>query len=89
MTQNNNEIALSPWWPFDGQRVRRVPRLGGRAHDGVDCSVLKVCTLNVGSLKGRSREVVEMLSWRGVDICCLQEMRHRCAGATSIGTIHK
>ena len=27
-----------------------------------------------------------MLSRRGVDICCLQEVRYRGAGATSIGT---
>ena len=64
MTQNNNEMALSPWQPFGGQRVRRIARLGSRAHDSGDCGVLKVCTVNVGSLKGRSREVVEMLSMR-------------------------
>ena len=27
-----------------------------------------------------------MLSRRGVDICCLREVRYRGAGATSIGT---
>ena len=68
MTQNNNEMALGPWQHFGGQRVRRIPRLGGHAHDGGDCGVLKVCTVNVESLKGRSREVVEMLSRRGVDM---------------------
>ena len=60
--------------------------MGSRAHDSGDCGVLKVCTVNVGSLKGRSREMVEMLSRRGVDLCCLQEVRYRGAGATSIGT---
>ena len=62
MTQNNNEMALSPWQPFGGQRVQRIPRLGSRAHDSGDCGVLHVCTVNVGSLKGRSREVVKMSS---------------------------
>ena len=62
------------------------PRLGGRAHDGGDCGVLKVRTVNKGSLKGRSREVVEMTSRRGVDIFCLQEVRYRGVGATSMGT---
>ena len=66
--------------------MRRISRLGSRAHDSGDCGVLKVCTVNVGSLKGRSRKVVEMLSRRGVDICCLQEVQYRGAGATSIGT---
>ena len=41
MTQNN-KMALSPWRPFGGQRVQRITRLGGRAHDGGDCGVLKV-----------------------------------------------
>ena len=66
--------------------MRRIARLDGRAHDGGDCGVLKVCTVNVGSLKGRSRQVVEMLSRREVDICCLQEVRYRGAGATSAFT---
>ena len=66
--------------------MRRIPRLGTRAHDSGDCGGMKVRTVNVGSLKGRSREVVEMLSRRRVDICCLQEVRYKGAGATSIGT---
>ena len=35
------------------------------AHSSGECGGLKLCTVNVGSLKGRSREVVEMLSSRG------------------------
>ena len=66
--------------------MRRIPRLGSCAHDSGDCGVLKVCTVHVGSLKGRSREVVEMLSRREVYKCCLQEVWYRGAGATSIGT---
>ena len=46
---------------------------------------LKMCTVNVGSLKGRSREVVEMLSRRGVDICCPQELQYWGGGTTSVG----
>ena len=57
-----------------GQRVRRISRLGSCAHSSGECGGLKGCTVNVGSLKGMSREVVEMLSKRGVDIWCLQEV---------------
>ena len=39
----------------------------------------RVATLNVGTLRGRSGEVVETLSRRGVDVCCIQEVRWRGA----------
>ena len=38
---------------------------------------LKVCTVNVGTLKGRSREVVSMLKRRHADLCCVQEVRYK------------
>ena len=47
--------------------------------------MVKVCTVNVGTLKGKSREVVDMLNRRGVDICCLQETRYRNQGCTVFG----
>ena len=47
---------------------------------------MKVCTLNVGSLIGRGREVVEMLARRKIDICCLQEVRYKNQGCTTIGS---
>ena len=37
----------------------------------------KVGTLNVNSLRGRVCEVVETLSPRKVDVCCIQETRYR------------
>ncbi|ESN92829.1 hypothetical protein HELRODRAFT_164960 [Helobdella robusta] len=37
--------------------------------------VLRLETLNVGSLTGRSMEIAEMLERRKIDICCLQETR--------------
>ena len=58
MTENNNEMALSPWQPFRGQGVQKISSLDSRAHSNAECGGLKVCTVNVGSLKGRSREVV-------------------------------
>ena len=40
----------------------------------------RAASLNVGSLKGKEAEVVETLTRRGIDICCIQE--HRLAGGT-------
>ena len=42
---------------------------------------LRIASLNVGTLRGRSSEVVETLTRRQVDICCLQEMRWRGGSA--------
>ncbi|XP_029653318.1 uncharacterized protein LOC115226458 [Octopus sinensis] len=36
---------------------------------------LRVGTFNVGTLKGRSGEITEILEWRLVDVCCIQEAR--------------
>jgi exonuclease III len=36
-----------------------------------------MCTVNVGTLVGRSREVVEMLPRRSVDVCCVQEVQYK------------
>jgi hypothetical protein len=43
---------------------------------------LRVGTVNVGTLKGRGDEVVEMAGRRRLDFCCLQETRWR--GASSV-----
>jgi exonuclease III len=41
-------------------------------------------TVNVGTLRGRASEVVETISRRNIDICCLQEVRWRGAGTRLI-----
>ena len=48
-----------------GQGERSTGREGNR--------VICIATLNVRFMRGRSNEIVEMLSRRQVDICCLQE----------------
>jgi len=40
-----------------------------------------VATWNIGSMSGRSGEVVEVMRERKVDICCLQETRWKGGGA--------
>ena len=66
--------------------MRRISRRERRADESRCGGVLKVCTLNVGSLIGRGREVVEMLARRKIDICCLQEVRYKNQGCTTIGS---
>ena len=44
----------------------------------------KVGTLNVNTLRGRVCEVVETLSRRKVDVCCIQETRYRGGSCRTI-----
>ena len=60
----------------------KVPGQGVRPA-GERCS-LRIASWNVGSLKGRSNEVVETLTRRNIDICCLQETRWKGSGARMI-----
>jgi len=46
---------------------------------------LKIRMVNVGSMAKRSGEVAEMVGRRGLDFCCLQEMRWRGEGVRMIG----
>ena len=39
MMDNNNEMALSPWQPLNGQRVRRIPRWNSRESSKVEVEV--------------------------------------------------
>ena len=47
-------------------------------------SKFRVSTWNVGTLRGRSGEVVETLSRRNIDVCCVQEIRWRGASARMV-----
>src|SRR5258706_16289438 len=46
---------------------------------------LRIGTLNVGSMRGRSGEVVSMAERRKLDFCCLQETRWRGGSAKTYG----
>jgi exonuclease III len=46
---------------------------------------IRMATVNVGTMVGRSREVVEMLARRRVDICCVQEVQYRGEGCRVFG----
>ena len=47
-------------------------------------SKIRIGTVNVGTMNGRAHEVVDMLTRRNVDICCLQETRWRGGSARKI-----
>ena len=44
----------------------------------------RVGSWNVGTIKGRSGEVVETLQRRNIDLCCLQEVRFAGKGCRMI-----
>ena len=39
------------------------------------CSLIRVGTLNIGTMTGRGRELADMMERRNVDILCLQETK--------------
>ena len=47
---------------------------------------VRVASVNVGSMAGRSREVVEMLGRRRVDVCAVQEVRYKNSGTRVYGS---
>ena len=86
MIMLTESMAPSTWRLLNEPGVRRIPRLVRHTDEERAGTMVKVCTVNVGTLKGRSREVVDMLSRRGADICCLQETRYRNQGCTVFGS---
>ena len=54
--------------------MREATKTGHRT--GLECRI-RVASWNIGTIKGRSLEVVETLERRKVDICCVQETRFR------------
>ena len=79
---------------LDRTRPRiKTPAIGVIAQQGtygkwttvVQKDIVRVCTINVGTMKGRSREVVEMLARRRVDICCVQETQYKGEGGIVFG----
>ena len=46
---------------------------------------LRIGTANIGSMSGRSGEVIDMVQRRGLDFCCLQETRWKGGNAQMLG----
>ena len=47
---------------------------------------LRVGTVNVGTMRGKSGEIVEMAARRKLDICCVQESRWKGGSARTMGS---
>ena len=77
MSPENKRKAVTPRQPLNGQRVLRI---SGFRQNEIRKDLLRLATVNVGSLSERSKEVVDMFEKRRVDIRCLQEVRHRGQG---------
>ena len=45
----------------------------------------QIVTLNVGTMRRRSTEIAEMLSWGNVDICCAGNLLEGQIGSTNYG----
>ena len=52
-------------------------------------SLVRVCTLNIGTMTGRRRELADMMEQRNVDILCLQETKWKGNKARNIGGGYK
>jgi hypothetical protein len=57
----------------------------GRSDKSAKGVELRIGTANVGTLRGRSGEVVEMVGRRRLDFCCLQETRWKGEGTRMMG----
>ena len=53
-------------------------------HKQKQTNAIRIASLNVGTLRGRSSEVVETMSRSGIDLCCIQECRWRGVSARMI-----
>ena len=76
---NNNKMMNTQ---KSGQGVRPAEFVKRNYKENFDR--LRVATLNVGTMKGRSAEIVEMLTRRNIDICCLQETQWKGESARRI-----
>ena len=44
----------------------------------------KIASWNIGTMRGRSSEIVETITRRNIDLCCVQDVRWRGASARHI-----
>ncbi|MGL4931832.1 MAG: endonuclease/exonuclease/phosphatase family protein, partial [Aeromonas sp.] len=74
--------------PNDVRSAQGLPAQGrSRLKKLVQC--LRLATLNIGTLTGRTRELADALNTRRVDIACMQETKWKGAKARDIGEGYK
>ena len=87
---HNNQKTIPDRTPPGQARTRSalaVKYLGGSDKSAMGSNVsLKVGSVNVGTMHGRSGEIVEILVRRRLDFYCLQETRWKGGNARTIGS---
>ena len=73
------EISLPPYFLF-----LRISEHEDKSKLVDHKSSIRVASWNVGSIRGRSGELVEVMARRRVDVCCIQEVRYRGESARLI-----
>ncbi|XP_045112277.1 craniofacial development protein 2-like [Portunus trituberculatus] len=79
------ELRLTPVENVRGLPCQGQARLKKKTHT----RNLKIGSINVGSMTGKGRELVDMLERRRVEICCIQETRWRGNKAKPLGKEYK
>ena len=83
------QMALSPQQPLGGQRVRRITGLWKRKRkkttgqtykQRLKNNILKFGAINVGTLRGKEEEMVELMKLRQVSVLGLSETRMKGCG---------
>ena len=59
--------------------------VAGETDDGRKGVDMRIGSVNVGTMRGRSGEIAEMAARRRLDICCVQETRWKGGSARNIG----
>src|SRR5271169_1379209 len=71
---------------LDTQGMREMPIQRNKCATGsVESRKLRIGTVNVGTMVGRSEEIADMAGRRNLDVCCLQETRWKGGSARGMG----
>ena len=77
---NYNTASENKTSKREGRRVERQREVrNGRR------SLIRVSTLNIGTMTGRGRDLADLMEQRNVDILCLQETKWKKSKARNIG----
>ena len=82
-------MALSPRQPLNGQRVQRIPGFERRRSNISHDQEMRMGTLNVGTMTGKGREIVDMMQRRKIEALCVQETRWKGKKARELGCGYK
>ena len=50
---------------------------------------MRIATLNIGTMTGKGREIVDMMERRKIDVACVQEVRWKSERAREVGDGYK